>query len=90
MCRLAPGVTFNLDITVKLLGYLTHKEIGTLFVENRYTDWTNYSHAVLKNLWTLSELFPTRKFQFELLNNRRNADKMRERRAGRRTRAGEL
>ena len=75
--RLAPGVTFNLDITAGVrLGYLTHKEIGTLFVENRYTDWTNYyPHAVLKNLWTLSELFPTRKFQFELLNNQRNADK---------------
>ena len=70
------GVTFNLDITAGVrLGYLLHKEIGTIFVENRYTDWTNYyPHAVLKNLWQLSELFPARKFQFELLNNLRNAD----------------
>ncbi|MGN1409706.1 MAG: hypothetical protein ACI4XJ_05975 [Eubacteriales bacterium] len=71
------GVTFNLDITSGVrLGYLVHKEIGTIFVENRYTDWMNYyPHAVLKNLWQLSELFPARKFQFELLNNLRNSDK---------------
>lgn len=71
------GADFNLDITSGVrLGYLVHKEIGTLFVENRYTDWANYyPHAVLKNLWQLSKLFPARKFQFELLNNLRNADK---------------
>ena len=75
--ELCGDVTFNLDITSGVrLGYLPHKEIGTLFVENRYTDWTNYyPHTTLKNLWELSEYFPARKFQFELLNNLRNADK---------------
>ena len=75
--ELAGGdVTFNLDITSGVrLGYLPDKHIGTLFVENRYTDFANYyPHATLKNLWMLSEIFPARKFQFELLNNRRNAD----------------
>lgn len=70
-------LTFNLDITAGVrLGYLVKKEIGTIFVENRYTDFINYyPHATLKNLWMLSHLFPARKFQFEILNNRRNADK---------------
>ena len=70
-------LTFNLDITAGVrLGYLPEKEVGTIFVENRYTDFVNYyPHATLKNLWMLSELFPARKFQFELLNNLRNADK---------------
>ena len=75
--RLAKDVSFNLDITSGVrLGYLVRKEIGTIFVENRYTDWTNYyPHTTLKNLWQLSKLFPTRKFQFELLNNLRNSEK---------------
>ena len=75
--KLAPETVFNLDITAGVrLGYLTHKEIGTLFVENRYTDFTNYyPHTTLKNLWMLASVFPTRKFQFELLNNLRNAEK---------------
>ena len=70
-------LTFNIDITAGVrLGYLAEKEIGTIFVENRYTDFVNYyPHTTLKNLWMLSEFFPTRKFQFELLNNTRNADK---------------
>ena len=75
--KLAGDVSFNLDITAGVrLGYLVHKEIGTLFVENRYTDWANYyPHTTLKNLWQLAKYFPTRKFQFELLNNLRNPDK---------------
>lgn len=75
--KLSGDVSFNLDITSGVrLGYLPHKEIGTLFVENRYTDWANYyPHTTLKNLWTLSKYFPARKFQFELLNNLRNAEK---------------
>ncbi len=75
--ELSGDVSFNLDITSGVrLGYLVRKEIGTIFVENRYTDWTNYyPHSTLKNLWTLSKYFPTRKFQFELLNNLRNQDK---------------
>ncbi len=52
------------------------KQFGTLFVENRYTDWCNYfPHNTLKNLWMLSQFIPPRKFQFELLNNSRNDEK---------------
>jgi len=52
------------------------KQFGTLFVENRYTDWCNYfPHNTLKNIWTLSQFIPPLKFQFELLNNSRNDDK---------------
>jgi hypothetical protein len=71
------NVTFNLDITAGVrLGYLSYKQFGTIFVENRYTDWGNYyPHATLKNLWCLSELFPSRRFQFEVLNNKRNMHK---------------
>jgi len=70
-------VSFNLDITAEVrFGYFYEKQFGTIFVENRYTDWCNYyPHNTLKNLWQLSELLPTRKFQFELLNNKRNIDK---------------
>ncbi len=70
-------IRFNLDITAQnRLGYLYQKSFGTLFVENRYTDWGNYyPHNTLKNLWCLSRYFPTEKFQFELLNPERNKDK---------------
>ncbi len=65
----------NQDITAEQrLGYFYEKPYGTLFVENRYTDWVNYyPHNTLKNLWCLSKYIPSYKFQFELLNNRRNA-----------------
>lgn len=71
------GVTFNQDITAEdRTGYLWQKQFGTLFVENRYTAWGNYHpHNTLRNLWTISRFFPARKFQFELLNNRLNADR---------------
>ena len=71
------ALSYNIDITAGVrLGYLAHKEIGTIFVENRYTDFVNYyPHATLKNLWMLSEYFPCRKFQFEILNSQRNADR---------------
>jgi alpha-galactosidase len=75
--RTGNNVTFNVDVTAGVrLGYLYYKQFGTIFVENRYTDWVNYyPHTTLKNLWCLSELFPSRRFQFEVLNNRRNVDK---------------
>ncbi|MBR2460614.1 MAG: alpha-galactosidase [Clostridia bacterium] len=70
-------IRFNLDVTAQQrLGYICGKEFGTLFVENRYTDWKNYyPHNTLKNLWSLSRFFPTTQFQFELLNNKRNIEK---------------
>lgn len=70
-------ISFNQDITAEIrLGYVYHKQYGTLFAENRYTGSTSYyPHNTLKNLWHLSEYFPVTRFQFELLNNRRNVDK---------------
>ena len=70
-------IALNLDCTAQnRQGYVMWKQFGTLFVENRYTDWCNYfPHNTLKNIWTLSQFIPPRKFQFELLNNSRNDDK---------------
>ena len=70
-------IALNLDCTAQnRQGYVMWKQFGTLFVENRYTDWCNYfPHNTLKNLWMLSKFIPPRKFQFELLNNSRNDDK---------------
>ena len=70
-------VALNLDCTAQnRQGYVMWKQFGSLFVENRYTDWCNYfPHNTLKNLWMLSQFIPPCKFQFELLNNSRNDDK---------------
>ncbi|MBQ4637944.1 MAG: alpha-galactosidase [Clostridia bacterium] len=70
-------VVFNLDVTAQnRLGYVHEKNHGTIFVENRYTDWGNYyPHNTLKNLWMLSRYIPSRRLLFEVLNNKRNRDK---------------
>ena len=67
-------ITFNMDITAdRRLGYFYEKELGTLFVENRYTDWGNYyPHNTFRNLWQLSHFIPAQKLLFEVLNLRRN------------------
>lgn len=72
--RSGSGIKTQLDVTAgKRFGFLYQRTYGTLFVENRYTDSGNYyPHATLRNVWTLSEILPTRSFQFEFLNNRRN------------------
>lgn len=74
--RSGGDIRFNLDVTAEdRFGYLYHPRFGTLFVENRYTDWGNYyPHNTLKNLWCLSAVLPTRRLQMELLNNRRNPE----------------
>lgn len=65
---------FNLDVTAEdRFGYMYMPQFGTLFVENRYTDFTNYfPHNTFKNLWNLAHVIPTRRLQMELLNTRRN------------------
>ncbi len=70
-------VVFNLDVTAgRRGGYHYFNEYGNLFLENRYTDWTNYyPYTTLRNLWMLSKYVPTEKFQIEFLNKWRNADK---------------
>lgn len=78
LVRLTDGdIRFNLDVTAEdRFGYLYQVQYGTLFVENRYTDFTNYfPHNTFKNLWNLSSVIPARRLQMELLNVRRNAEK---------------
>jgi len=76
-CHNGEPLRFNLDITAdERLGYFCGISYGTLFVENRYTDLKNYyPHRTMRNLWQLSKYIPTTKFQFEVLNLRRNAEK---------------
>ncbi len=71
------NMMFQMDVTAgRRFGFLYHRQHGTLFVENRYTDFVNYyPHATLRNLWLLATLLPTRQLQFEFLNNRRNPEK---------------
>lgn len=68
------AASVNYDITAsKRGGFLLHREFGTLFVENRYTDWHNYfPHFTLKTIWSLCKYVPPRRMQLELLNPDRN------------------
>ena len=70
-------IRFNLDVTAEdRFGYLYYPQYGTIFVENRYTDWGNYyPHNTFKNLWSLAAVIPPRRLQMEFLNPRRNLDK---------------
>ncbi|MCQ2431799.1 MAG: hypothetical protein MJ175_04260, partial [Clostridia bacterium] len=66
--------SFQMDLTAeRRLGYFYEKGLGSLFVENRYTDWGNYyPHNTLRNLWQLSHYIPAQRLQFEVLNLHRN------------------
>ncbi|HLP71757.1 MAG TPA: alpha-galactosidase, partial [Bacteroidales bacterium] len=70
-------VVFNLDVTaMRRGGYHWFNEYGNLFLENRYTDWTNYyPYTTLRNLWMLSRYVPAEKLQIEFLNKWRNTEK---------------
>ncbi len=70
------GVVFNLDVTAgQRYGYHYFNEYGNIFLENRYTDWSNYyPHWTLRNLWMLSRYVPPQNLQIEFLNVWRNAD----------------
>ena len=60
------------------MGYLAAREYGTLFVENRYTDFGNYyPHRTLRNLWMLARYVPAQRMLFELLNPARNTERYR-------------
>ena len=71
------NVVFNLDVTAgRRGGYHYLNEYGNIFLENRYTDWTNYyPYTTLRNLWMLSKYVPAQNLQIEFLNKWRNADK---------------
>ncbi len=77
MAALDNEAVFNLDVTAgRRYGYHYFGEYGNLFLENRYTDWSNYyPHWTLRNLWMLSRYVPARNLQIEFLNLGRNADK---------------
>jgi hypothetical protein len=68
---------FNLDVTAgRRWGYHYGNEYGNIFLENRYTDWSNhYPHWTLRNLWMLSRTVPPQNLQIEFLNRWRNADR---------------
>lgn len=70
-------VFFNLDLTAGVRGgYFSFRYAGNLFLENRYTDWTNYfPFYTLKNVWMLSKYFPPEFLQIEFLNKWRNSEK---------------
>lgn len=71
------NVVFNLDVTAgRRGGYHYLNEYGNIFLENRYTDWTNYyPYMTLRNLWTLSKYVPAQNLQIEFLNKWRNLEK---------------
>ncbi len=75
--RTKGDMRFNLDVTAEdRFGYMYQSQFGSLFVENRYTDYPNYfPHNTFKNVWCLAHVIPTRRLQMELLNTRRNIDK---------------
>ncbi|MBN1640325.1 MAG: alpha-galactosidase [Anaerolineae bacterium] len=68
---------FNLDVTAgRRWGYHYGNAYGNIFLENRYTDWSNYyPHWTLRNLWMLSPYVPAQNLQIEFLNKWRNADR---------------
>ncbi len=70
-------IAFQMDITNDCRpGWFYEKDLGTLFVENRYTDWGNYfPHNTLRNLWQTAKYIPAQKLLYEVLNLRRNANK---------------
>ncbi len=74
------NIRFNLDVTAEdRFGYLYQPQYGTLFVENRYTDFANYyPHNTFRNLWSLASVIPAQRLQMEFLNPRRNEDLYRE------------
>ena len=71
------AVFFNLDLTAGVRGgYFVYRNLGNLFLENRYSDWGNYyPYQTLRNLWMLSKYFPPELLQIEFLNNYRNGNK---------------
>lgn len=70
-------VVIDLDVTAGIRpGYLGAVSVGTVFVENRYTDWGTYwPHKTLRNFWQLSEFIDPIRLRMEFLNNFRNIEK---------------
>ncbi|MBC8153001.1 MAG: alpha-galactosidase [Bacteroidetes bacterium] len=64
----------EIDITAGLrTGYFAAMPYGTLFLENRYTDFRRYyPHTTLRNLWQLAQFVDPRRMRMEFLNPERN------------------
>lgn len=77
MERSRAKLTFDLDVTAEVRpGYFGMPEFGTLFVENRYSDWHRWwPYATLRNLWQLTQAIPPVRLRFECLNPERNPEK---------------
>ena len=71
------NAVLNLDVTAgRRGGYFCFNEYGNIFLENRYTDWTNYyPYRTLRNLWMLSRYVNPQILQIEFLNIWRNTGK---------------
>ena len=80
LARLLEGsggrIVLDLDVTAQVRpGYFGAMAVGTLFVENRYTDWHNYwPHQTLRNLWKLARWVNPRRLRMEWLNQTRHVD----------------
>lgn len=75
VCRATGGrVDLQQDITAqRRMGMLLGCQYGSLFVENRYTDFGNYyPHRTLRNLWSLARFVPAQRLLMELPNPARN------------------
>lgn len=79
MERTGGRLVFDLDVTAEIRpGYFGMPEFGTLFVENRYSDWHRWwPSATFRNLWQLSRAIPPVRLRFECLNPERNREKYR-------------
>jgi len=72
-----PDIVFNMDVTAGTRGgYHFMDQYGSIFLENRYTDWGNYfPHLSLRNAWLLGHYTPIQRLQLSFLNKWRNTDK---------------
>jgi len=72
-----PDIVFNMDVTAGTRGgYHFMDRYGSIFLENRYTDWGNYfPHLTLRNAWLLGHYVPIQRIQLSFLNKWRNSDK---------------
>lgn len=69
-------IVIDLDVTAEIRpGYFGLPDVGTIFVENRYTDWHNHwPHLTLRSLWTLAQAVDPVRLRMEVLNPLRNRE----------------
>ncbi|TVR40834.1 MAG: hypothetical protein EA402_13460 [Planctomycetota bacterium] len=67
-------VVFDLDVTAEVRpGYWGMPEVGTIFVENRYTDFHRWwPHHSWRNAWQLARWVDPLRLRMEFLNPRRH------------------